>query len=162
MYKWIRLLLVQVMVCCLFGRFATQDKICGGLIMLGLIAEGYCGDQRPLLTSSNGNIFRVTGPLWGESTGHRWIPLKQASDADLWCFLSSEPEQMVEQTTDTGNMRRHRAPLMTSPQWSLYLSVLYPFSTLISQFNKLQYSMQVIHFLHSFALTWNRILLLMV
>ena len=20
------------------------------------------------------NIFRVTGPLWGESTGHRWIP----------------------------------------------------------------------------------------
>ena len=28
-----------------------------------------------LMTSSNGNIFRVTGPLWGEFTGHRWIPL---------------------------------------------------------------------------------------
>ena len=27
-----------------------------------------------MMTSSNGNIFRVTGPLWGESTGHRWIP----------------------------------------------------------------------------------------
>ena len=25
-------------------------------------------------TSSNGNIFRVTGPLCGEFTGHRWIP----------------------------------------------------------------------------------------
>ena len=25
--------------------------------------------------SSNGNIFRVTGPLWGEFTGHQWIPL---------------------------------------------------------------------------------------
>ena len=24
-----------------------------------------------MMTSSNGNIFRVTGPLWGESTGHR-------------------------------------------------------------------------------------------
>ena len=22
-----------------------------------------------------GNIFGVTGPLWGESTGHPWIPL---------------------------------------------------------------------------------------
>ena len=27
-----------------------------------------------IMTSSNGNIFRVTGPLWGESTGHRWFP----------------------------------------------------------------------------------------
>ena len=33
------------------------------------------------------NIFRVTGPLCGEFTGHRWIPLTQASDAELWCFL---------------------------------------------------------------------------
>ena len=28
-----------------------------------------------MMTSWNGNIFRVSGPLWGESTGHRWIPL---------------------------------------------------------------------------------------
>ena len=34
-----------------------------------------------MMTSSNGNIFRVTGPLCGEFTGHRWIPLTQASDA---------------------------------------------------------------------------------
>ena len=27
------------------------------------------------MTSSNGNIFRVTGPLCGEFTGDRWIPL---------------------------------------------------------------------------------------
>ena len=26
------------------------------------------------MTSSNGNIFRVTGPLCGEFTGRRWIP----------------------------------------------------------------------------------------
>ena len=25
-------------------------------------------------------------PLWGESIGHRWIPLTKASDADLRCF----------------------------------------------------------------------------
>ena len=39
-----------------------------------------------MMTSSNGNIFRVTGPLCGEFAGHRWIPLIKASDAELWCF----------------------------------------------------------------------------
>ena len=28
-----------------------------------------------IMTSSNENIFRVTGPLYGEFTGHRLIPL---------------------------------------------------------------------------------------
>ena len=45
-----------------------------------------------MMTSSNGNIFRVTGPLCGEFTGHRWIPLTKASDAVLWCFLWSATE----------------------------------------------------------------------
>ena len=40
-----------------------------------------------IMTSSNGKNFHVTSPLWGESTGQRWIPLKKASDAELWCFL---------------------------------------------------------------------------
>ena len=39
------------------------------------------------ITSSNGNVFRVTWPLCGEFTGHRWIPLTKASDAELWFFL---------------------------------------------------------------------------
>ena len=34
-----------------------------------------CGDNYSMVTSSNGKIFRITGPLWGESTGHRLIPL---------------------------------------------------------------------------------------
>ena len=45
-----------------------------------------------MMTSLNGNIFRVSGPLWGELTGDRWIPLTKASDAELWCFLWSAPE----------------------------------------------------------------------
>ena len=52
-------------------------------------------DQRPserwsfwrgsviMMASSNGNIFRVTGPLCGEFTGHRWIPLTKASNEEL-------------------------------------------------------------------------------
>ena len=43
----------------------------------------------------NGNIFHVTGPWWGESTGHRWIPLTKASDAELWCFLWCTPEKRL-------------------------------------------------------------------
>ena len=43
-----------------------------------------------------GNILRVTGALCGEFTGYRLIPLKKASDAELWCFLWSAPEQRVK------------------------------------------------------------------
>ena len=40
-----------------------------------------------MTTSSNGNIFRVTGTLGGEFTVHRWIPRTKASEPDLWCFF---------------------------------------------------------------------------
>ena len=45
-----------------------------------------------MMTTSNGNIFRVTGHLCGEFTGPRWIPHTKASDAELWCLLWSAPE----------------------------------------------------------------------
>ena len=64
---------------------------------------------RNMMTSSNGNTFRVTG--WpfvrGESIGHRWIPLTKASGVGLWCFLWSTPEQTVEQNNWT-HSRHHR------------------------------------------------------
>ena len=43
------------------------------------------------MTSSNGNIFRITGPLCAELTRHRWIPRTKASDVELWIFLWSVP-----------------------------------------------------------------------
>ena len=39
----------------------------------------------------NWKYFRVTDHLCGEFSGHRWIPLTKASDAELWCFLWSTP-----------------------------------------------------------------------
>ena len=48
-----------------------------------------------MMTSSNGDIFRVTGPLCGEFTGHQWIPLTKASDTELWCFLWSTSDGWV-------------------------------------------------------------------
>ena len=52
-----------------------------------------------MMTSSN--IYRGGGPLWGESTGHQWIRPTMASDAEIWCFLRSAPEQTAEQATET-------------------------------------------------------------
>ena len=48
--------------------------------------------EQHMMTSSNGNIFRVTGHLCGEFTSPRWIPHTKASDAELWCFLWSASE----------------------------------------------------------------------
>ena len=45
-----------------------------------------------MMPSSNGNIFRVTGLLCGEFTGHQWIPHSKASDAELWFFVWSAPD----------------------------------------------------------------------
>ena len=41
-----------------------------------------------MMTSLNGNIFRVTGPLCGEFTGHWWITLKKASDVSFDLHLN--------------------------------------------------------------------------
>ena len=51
-----------------------------------------CSTWYHMMTSSNGNIFRVTGHLCGEFTGLRWIPRTKASDAELWYFLWSASE----------------------------------------------------------------------
>ena len=40
-----------------------------------------------MMTSSNGNMFRVTGHLCGEFTGPRWIPRTKASDARFDVFF---------------------------------------------------------------------------
>ena len=53
-----------------------------------------------MMMLSYGNIFCVTGPLLGEPTGHRWIPLTKASDLELWCFIWSAPEETVQQTIE--------------------------------------------------------------
>ena len=47
----------------------------------------YFTNAMTMMASSNGNNFHTNGPLWGESTGHRRIPLTKACDAELWCFL---------------------------------------------------------------------------
>ena len=56
------------------------------------------------MTSWNGHIFCVTGPMWEESTCHWWIP-SQRPVTELWCFRWSAPAN----DRDAGELRRHGA-----------------------------------------------------
>ena len=63
-----------------------------------------------MMTSSNGNIFRVTGPLCGEFTVHRWIPLTKASAAEiLWVFFIFAWEDDWVNNGEAGDLRGNRA-----------------------------------------------------
>ena len=61
------------------------------------------------MTSSNENIFCVTGPLCGEFIGHRWIHLTKASDAELWFFFICAWINGWVNHRDACDLRRHRA-----------------------------------------------------
>ena len=78
-----------------------------------------------MMTSSNGNMFRVTGFCegeftgdCGEFTGHRWILLTQTSDAELWCFslICAWTGSWVN-NQDAGDLRRHRAHYDVTVMW---------------------------------------------
>ena len=69
----------------------AKDLLCNS----SKIHSRHCVVPHPwfaMMTSSNGNFFRVTGHLCGEFTDHRWIPRTKASVAELWCFLWSAPD----------------------------------------------------------------------
>ena len=53
-----------------------------------------------MMTSSNGNIFRVTGHLCGEFTGHRWIPRTKASDTELDAFFDLRPNKRLNKQSE--------------------------------------------------------------
>ena len=71
----------------LYDRSITETEMLSGWLPLSSLG---------MMTSSSGNIFRVTGHLFGEFTSPRWIPRTKASDAELWCFIWSASEYMVE------------------------------------------------------------------
>ena len=77
-----------------------RAKICNDLPMIqpgfhNLAITWHQNKLPIMMTSSIGNIFHVIGPLCGEFTGHRWIPLTRDSDAGLWYFLWSAPEKRL-------------------------------------------------------------------
>ena len=82
-----------------------------------------------LCTSSNGNIFRVTGPLCGEFTGHRSpvnSPHKgQRSRALMVSLICAQINSWVN-NRGAGDLRRHRAHydaivMIQEPHWAQLL-----------------------------------------
>ena len=77
------------------GRNYSRNPYLGGcsLVMCYKLCNPVISKpQHGMMTSLNGNIFRVTGHLCGEFTGPRGIPRTKASDAELWCFRWSASE----------------------------------------------------------------------
>ena len=64
-----------------------------------------------MMTSSNGNIFRVTGHLCGAFTGHRWIPRTQRPATRSFDILFSLICAWIKgwvNNRKAGDLRRHR------------------------------------------------------
>ena len=85
-----------------------------------------------MMTSSNIGIFRFSGLLYGEITGHLWTPPPpppppththththtKVSDAELWCLLWSAPEKNGwVNNGDGGVLRRHCAYYDITVMW---------------------------------------------
>ena len=62
-----------------------------------------------MMTSSNGNIFRVTGHLCREFTGNRWIPRKGPWRGALMFSLICTCINCWVNNRQAGDLRRHRA-----------------------------------------------------
>ena len=100
-----------------YRMYASANRITTGsnnnglsAIQVNIISLLSLVEADSMTTSSNGNIFRVTGHLCGEFTGHRWISRTKASDAELWCVLLSAPEYTAGGLNrEAGGLRRHRA-----------------------------------------------------
>ena len=55
------------------------------------------------------NIFRITGHLCEEFTGHRRFPCTKTSEAELWCFFICAWTYGWVNNREAGDLRRHRA-----------------------------------------------------
>ena len=87
-----------------------------------------------MMTSSNGNIFRVTGHLCGKFTGPRWISRTKASDASFDVFFDLRL-----------NKRLSKQPWgwwFETPAWSLWRhrNDIWPMHCVICEINFLRYT----------------------
>ena len=83
-----------------------------------------------MTTPSNRSIFRVTGHLCGEFTGHRWIPRTKASDAEFWCFFIRAWTSGWVNNREASDLRRHctyyDVIVMTNQLACTSVNVVYP------------------------------------
>ena len=73
-----------------------------------------------MMTSSNGNIFRVSGHLCGEFIHDRWIPCTKNSGALMFSLICSRINGWVN-NREAGDLRWHRANNDVTDLHRLYL-----------------------------------------
>ena len=61
-----------------------------------------------MMTSCHGNTFRVTDTLYGESTGHQWIPLTKSKYRGLWGFFGVRLNKCMNKRLNR-RLRRYNA-----------------------------------------------------
>ena len=61
-----------------------------------------------MMTPSNGCVFRVTVPFWGESTGQQWIPLKMPVKLSFDVFFDQGSTNGWSSNRDAGDLKRYR------------------------------------------------------
>ena len=61
-----------------------------------------------MMTSSNGNIFRVTGPLCGEFTGPGEFPTQRPVTRSFDVFCELRLNKRLGKQREAGDLRRHR------------------------------------------------------
>ena len=110
---------------------------CTSKVAYGILLVCYPGDIMNMMTSSNGNIFRVTGHLCGEFTGHRWIPRTKVSDAELWFFFDCAWINDWVNNREAGDLRRHRRHYDVNVMNLLQCSSYFPYFAL--NFNIMNY-----------------------
>ena len=78
------------------------------------------------MTSSNGNIFRVTAHLCGEFTGHRWIPRNKCQwrGALMFSLICVWINGWVN-NREAGDLRRHQAHYDVIVMYSLFCGFLF-------------------------------------
>ena len=84
-------------------------------------------DEHFIMTSSNGHIFRVIGPLGGEPTDHRWIPphkgqWRGALVISLICACTND----YVNNRDACDLRRHRAHSDVTVMYQIFIDKTEP------------------------------------
>ena len=75
-----------------------------------------------MMTSSNGNIFRVTDHLCGEFTGPGDFPTKRPVTRSFDVFFDMRPNKRFGwvNTGEAGDLRRHRAHYDVIVMWNMF------------------------------------------
>ena len=83
-----------------------------------------------IMTSSHGSFFSVTGHLWGEFTGHRWIPLTKGQKCRLWCFFDVGPHKLRDKLLNKHKRIESKPmpPLTMALRWRVILDRMIYFS----------------------------------